>query len=167
MARVYLNIGSNIDRNHNIQSCMQQLQQDYPDIIFSNIYETEAFGFDGDAFYNLAAALDTPLSVDDFEKYLKDIENQHARQRDGVKFSSRTLDIDLLLYDDLILQPERDIPRKEILKYPFVLFPLEEIAADVIHPELQLSIADIAKNSDLDRSELVLVDNHLLSSGNT
>lgn len=83
--KVYLNIGSNIDRDKNIQSCMKQLKQDYPDIIFSNIYETEAFGFDGDAFYNVAAALTTELSVDAFEQYLKNIENQHARKRDGVK----------------------------------------------------------------------------------
>lgn len=153
-AKVYLNIGSNIDRDKNIQSCMAQLKQDYPDIVFSNIYETEAFGFEGDAFYNLAAALTTQLSVGEFEQYLKNIENQHARERDGVKFSSRTLDVDLLLYDDLNLQPERDIPRKEILKYSFVLFPLEEIAGDVIHPELKISIAEIAAKSELDRSEL-------------
>ena len=158
MAKVYLNIGSNIDRDYNIHSCMQQLQQDYPDIIFSTIYETEAFGFEGDAFYNLAAVLDTQLSVDDFEKYLKAIENQHARQRDNVKFSSRTLDIDLLLYNDLILQPERDIPRKEILKYPFVLFPLEEIARELIHPELGITIAEISAKSKLDRSQLKAID---------
>ena len=153
-AKVYLNIGSNIDKDKNIQSCMKQLKKDYPDIVFSNIYETEAFGFDGDTFYNLAAGFTTELSVEAFEQYLKNIENQHARKRDGVKFSSRTLDIDLLLYDDLMLQPERDIPRKEILKYPFVLFPLEEIAEDVIHPELKISIGEIAANSDLDRSDL-------------
>lgn len=153
-ATVYLNIGSNIERDKNIQSCMEQLKQDYPDVVFSNIYETEAFGFEGDAFYNLAAALTTELSIDDFEQYLKNIENQHARKRGGEKFSSRTLDIDLLLYDDLVLQPDRDIPRNEILKYPFVLFPLVEIAADVIHPELGISIAEIAANSQLDHSEL-------------
>lgn len=158
MAKVYLNIGSNIDRDHNIRSCMQQLQMNYPDIIFSTIYETKAFGFDGDAFYNLAAVLDTHLSVDDFEKYLKTLENQHSRQRDSVKFSSRTLDIDLLLYNDLILQPERDIPRKEILKYPFVLFPLEEIAGKLVHPELGITIAEISAKSGLDRSQLKIIE---------
>jgi len=158
MAKVYLNIGSNIEREYNISACLQILRKDYPDVIFSRVYETEAFGFKGDAFYNLAAMLETTLSVEKFSAYLKHLEDCHARQRDGVKFSSRTLDIDILLYDDLILQPEQDIPRKEILRYPFVLFPLEEIAPEVLHPELGISIAEIAAQSALDRNVLQLIE---------
>jgi 2-amino-4-hydroxy-6-hydroxymethyldihydropteridine diphosphokinase len=154
MANVYLNIGSNIQREYNISICMKKLRSDYPQVVFSAIYETEAYGFEGDAFYNLAASLKTDLSYPEFSRYLKQLEDQQARQRDGIKFSSRTLDIDILLYDDLILQPDHDIPRKEILNYSFVLFPLEEIAPDVIHPELGISIQDIAKKSDLNRSDL-------------
>ncbi len=153
-AKVFLSIGSNINKEENIRSVMQHLQDDYPDIVFSNIYETEAYGFEGDSFYNLAAGIETDRSVHDIEFYLKNLEHLHARERNSEKFSPRTLDIDLLLYNDLILQPEKDLPRKEILKYPFVLFPLEEIAADVIHPELKISIAEIAKQSGLDRSGL-------------
>ena len=158
MAKVYLNIGSNIEREHNISVCMQTLRNDYSAIVFSHIYETEAFGFKGAAFYNLAAMLETSLSFKQFSAYLKAIEDQHARQRDGVKFSSRTLDIDILLYDDLILQPKYDLPRKEILTYPFVLFPLEEIAPEVIHPELKQSIKTIVQQSGLKRDALTLVD---------
>jgi 2-amino-4-hydroxy-6-hydroxymethyldihydropteridine diphosphokinase len=158
MAKVYLNIGSNIQREHHITSCMQTLRSDYPEVIFSRIYETEAFGFEGNAFYNLAAMLETSLSYTEFSAYLKHLEDCHARQRDGVKFSSRTLDIDILLYDELILQPEYDIPRKEIVLYPFVLFPLEEIAPMVLHPELGISIAAIAAQSELDRNVLRLIE---------
>ena len=157
MAKVYLNIGSNIERRDNIRRCMKTLSNKYPDVVFSHVYETEAFGFKGNAFYNLAASLQTSQSFEQFSSYLKALEDDHARQRDGVKFSSRTLDIDILLYDDLILQPEYDIPRKEILLYPFVLFPLEEISPDVIHPELKLSIAEIAAQSELDRNVLRLI----------
>ena len=157
MAKVSLNIGSNIARRDNISRCMQTLRDEYPEIIFSKIYETEAFGFKGNAFYNLAASLQTSLSFHQFSSYLKALEDRHARQRDGVKFSSRTLDIDILLYDDLILQPEYDIPRKEILLYPFVLFPLEEISPALIHPEVSLSIAEIAAQSGLDRKTLRLI----------
>lgn len=158
MAKVYLNIGSNIEREDNIQRCMQTLRAAYPDIVFSQIYETEAVGFDGDAFYNLAASLQTSQSFEQISSYLKVLEDDHARKRDGVKFSSRTLDVDILLYDDLILQPEYDIPRKEILRYPFVLFPLEEISPEAIHPELKLSIAEIAAQSSLERNLLHLVE---------
>lgn len=153
-SQVYLSIGSNIDRENNISSCMQALQEQFPDIVFSTIYETPAFGFEGEAFLNLAAGFETNLSVTEIETYLKELETKHARQRGAKKFSSRTLDVDLLLYDDLILQPEKDLPRKEITQYAFVLFPLAEIAADFIHPELNQTIGEIAKVSELNKSDL-------------
>lgn len=155
MAQIYLSIGSNIEREKNIRSCMQTLKRDYPDVVFSRIYETEAFGFEGDPFLNLAASLETPLSPDEVEKYLKSIEDQHARIREGAKFSSRTLDIDLLLYDQLDLHPDMDVPRNEITKYAFVLFPLAEIAPGVIHPQLHKTIAHLAAESGLDPSSLI------------
>lgn len=154
MAQVYLSIGSNIDREHNIRSCLQHLEKAFGDIILSTLYETEAVGFDGDPFINLAASLTSNLSPKEIDLQLKEIENKHLRTREGNKFSARTLDIDLLLYGQLILHPEMDVPRNEIIKYAFVLFPLAEIAADFIHPEYQQSIAQLAKQSSLNTTSL-------------
>ena len=154
MVAVYLDIGSNIKRRENIQSCVNQLLHDFPGIRFSKTYESEALGFEGDPFYNLSASLETELSYPDLQTYLKKIENQHARKRDNTKFISRTLDVDVLLYGDSILQPEFDVPRKEILKFPFVLFPLAEIAPDIIHPQEQKTIAELANSSELDKNTL-------------
>jgi 2-amino-4-hydroxy-6-hydroxymethyldihydropteridine diphosphokinase len=153
-AQVYLDIGSNIDRKRNIRSCMQHLRLEFSDIIFSRAYESEAAGFEGDPFINLCARLQTDKSYPEMSRYLKRLETDHARQRSGVKFSSRTLDVDILFYDDLILQPEIDLPRAEVIKYPFVLYPLAEIAADYIHPELNISIAELAEKSALDQTTL-------------
>ena len=153
-AQVYLDIGSNIDRKRNIRSCMQHLRLEFPDIIFSRAYESEAAGFEGDPFINLSAHLQTDKSYQEMSRYLKRLETDHARQRSGVKFSSRTLDVDILFYDDLILQPEIDLPRAEVIKYPFVLYPLAEIAAHYIHPELGVSIAELAERSELDQTTL-------------
>jgi len=154
MVAVYLDIGSNINRRENIQSCVNQLLHDFPDIRFSKAYESEALGFDGDSFYNISAGLETELSYPELKAYLKNIENQHARKRDKTKFISRTLDVDILLYGDAILHPEFDVPRKEILKFPFVLFPLAEIAPDFIHPQEQKTIAELANLSKLDKNTL-------------
>jgi 2-amino-4-hydroxy-6-hydroxymethyldihydropteridine diphosphokinase len=98
--------------------------------------------------------LRTDKSYQEMLRYLKRLETDHARQRSGVKFSSRTLDVDILFYNDLVLQPEVDLPRAEVTQYPFVLYPLAEIAADYIHPELGLSIAEIAEKSELDRNTI-------------
>jgi len=157
MSRIYLSIGSNIDKEKNIRSCLKRLKEDFPDIVFSQLYETEAVGFDGDTFINLAARLETKLAPKEMDHYLKQIENEHARTRGGEKFTSRTLDFDLLLYDDLVLHPEMDIPRKEITKYAFVLFPLAEIAPDYIHPELKLTIRELSEGSTLDKTQLTAI----------
>jgi len=154
MTKVYLDIGSNIDRRKNIQSCVNQLVNDFPGIVFSKAYESPAFGFDGDPFINISAGLETDMDYDKLKQYLKKLENKHARKRNNKKFISRTLDVDILLFGNLILQPEVDIPRAEILKFPFVLFPLTEIAGDVIHPQKKMSISMLAKQSGLDKTIL-------------
>ncbi len=159
MTSVYLDIGSNIDRHKNIQSCVDQLQNDFPGVVFSKAYESPAFGFDGDPFINLSANIETNLDYYELKNYLRKLENKHARKRDDKKFISRTLDVDVLLFGNLILQPEIDLPRAEILKFPFVLFPLAEIAADIIHPQEKKTIREIIKQSNLDKSTLTEVKN--------
>jgi len=156
---VCLDIGSNIDRKKNIQACVDQLLLDFPDIIFSKAYESEAFGFEGDPFINLSAKLSTDKTFDQLNRYLKSLEDKQARARDTQKFISRTLDVDILLFGDLILQPDIDLPRAEILKFPFVLFPLAEIAADMIHPIEKKPINDIVKCSTLEKHTLTKVNN--------
>lgn len=156
---VYLDIGSNIDREKNIQSCVNELQTVFPDIVFSKAYESNAVGFKGDAFINLSARLHTQLSFDELNVYLKKLENKHARKRDNEKFISRTLDVDILLFGDQVLQPDIDLPRAEILKFSFVLFPLSEIAGDFVHPIEKMKISELAKKSNLDKSTLTEVKN--------
>ena len=153
--KVFVDIGSNIKREENIQSCVDQLRVDFPDIVFSKAYESESLGFEGDPFINITAGFETDLSYPDLKFHLKNIENKHARERmRKTKFISRTLDVDVILYGNQVLQPEYDVPRSEILKYPFVLFPLAEIAPDFIHPQQKVAISELAKATELKKSTL-------------
>ena len=135
MAKVYVSVGSNIDREHNVAYALADLGREYGELEQSRIFETKAVGFDGDPFYNLVVAFDTDESPQAVAPRLRRIEDAHGRDRSGGKFSSRSLDLDLLLYDDLVVEEEGlHLPRQEILEYAFVLRPLAEIAGDMKHP---------------------------------
>lgn len=140
MAQVYVSIGSNIDKQKNIAGCLQSLADQFGALVLSPIYESEAVGFDGDNFYNLVARFETDLSVGQLNDALKAIEDEFGRERSGPKFSGRTLDIDILTYDDLVGEFDGvQLPRDEITKNAFVLLPLNDIAAEAVHPELQVT----------------------------
>ena len=149
MARVYISIGSNIDAENNVRLAIHALQEHYGKLILSSVYESEAVGFEGDNFLNLVAGLNTEEDVHSVATTLRKIEDENGRDRSGPRFSSRTVDLDLLLYDDLILQEEDLVlPRDEITKNAFVLLPLEEIAPQLIHPVSGNTMCDHWMNFD-------------------
>lgn len=135
MARIYISLGSNIDRESNTRAGVKALRDAFGELRLSSVYESEAVGFDGDAFYNMVIGCDTNLDVHAANRVLAVIEDSHGRDRSGPRFSSRTLDLDLLLYDNLIIDEQGlKLPRDEILKNAFVLWPLAEIAPALVHP---------------------------------
>jgi 2-amino-4-hydroxy-6-hydroxymethyldihydropteridine diphosphokinase len=149
MARVYVSIGSNIGREQNIRAGVADLKTRFGPLLLSSVYESEAVGFAGDSFYNLVAGFDTALTPLQVAAELRAIEERHGRMRDGPRFSSRTLDIDLLLYDDLVLHEGKlQIPRDEITKNAFVLWPLAEIAPQLEHPQLGVSYGALWESFD-------------------
>ena len=157
--KVYIGIGSNIDKEKNIKSCMTELRKNYKNIIISPIYETSSMGFDGPNFYNFVCSFDTISDIYDLKVNLNAIENNHGRHFKETKFSSRTLDIDILYYDNLIISNEKiKIPRKEIIEYDFVLTPLIDIAPDFIHPELNMTHSDIMENHIIEKQIVKKVD---------
>lgn len=159
MSRAYLGIGSNVDRERNIASCLNALRRRFGELSVSPIYRCAAVGFDGDDFYNLAVGVETTLEPQALVSELHAIEAQHGRSRRGPKFADRTLDIDLLLYDDRILD-SRDLtlPRPEILERAFVLRPLADIAPDLVHPVEGRTIGELWDAFQGDTGDLQPVD---------
>lgn len=100
-AQVYLSLGSNIDRDRHILVALDVLAEQFGVLKISSVYESESVGFVGDNFYNLVVGLTTDLSVGELSAYLKALEYRHGRRLDCARFSSRTLDIDILTYADL------------------------------------------------------------------
>jgi len=153
MPLCFISIGSNINREDNIKSALDALQCAFGELKHSSIYESDSVGFAGDAFYNLVSAFHCDEDVSDIVQQLKNIEASHGRVRSAEKFSSRTLDIDLLLYGQKIINSETlSIPHKDILSYAFVLEPLVEIAADHLHPVNKVDYAQLW--SDFDKTHL-------------
>jgi 2-amino-4-hydroxy-6-hydroxymethyldihydropteridine diphosphokinase len=135
MSIIYISLGSNINREANTRAGINALRQTFGELQLSSVYESESVGFDGDAFFNMVIACDVDLPVHETNRVLREIEDANERDRTGPKFSSRTLDLDLLLYDDLVLNEKGLVlPRGEILKNAFVLWPLAEIVPDLRHP---------------------------------
>lgn len=144
MAKVYLSLGSNIDRYTHITAALDELDEAFGELRISSVFESESVGFDGDPFFNLVVALETDLGIGELNKRLRNIEANNGRLRDGPKFSSRTLDIDILTYGDFVGEESGvQLPRGEILKNAFVLQPLAEIAGDQSHPELGVSYTEL------------------------
>ncbi len=139
MAQIYISVGTNHNREHHIRMAVQELTQQFGELTLSSVYESDAVGFKGDAFYNMVIGATTTLSVADCVAVFKAIEDRHGRVRGGEKFCGRTLDLDLLTYDTVVCQQPVELPRGEITENAFVLWPLAEIAPTVFHPVLCLS----------------------------
>jgi 2-amino-4-hydroxy-6-hydroxymethyldihydropteridine diphosphokinase len=149
VTRGYISIGSNIEKEKNILSALRALAMFFGGLVVSSTYETEAVGFTGDTFHNLIVGFDSDLDVKTIAEQLRQIELDHGRTRECKKFSSRTLDLDLILYGDLVITEGRlQIPRDEIERYAFVLEPLAEIAGDLRHPASKISYRELWERFD-------------------
>ena len=144
MSIVYLGLGSNIDARANISSGIDVLRQTFDRVECSPVYQTAAFGFEGNDFINLVAAVETDMSPLELKYFLTGLEDQHDRNRQSPKFSDRTLDIDILLYDDLyLISPELSIPHGDILEAAHVLKPLADLEPNLIHPVCRKAMIEL------------------------
>lgn len=161
---VYLSLGSNLgNKIANIQSALNSIDYNVGDIfLISKLYENPAIGFTGDVFLNCCISLKTNLSPDDLLVKLLEIELNAGRKRgNDLAYKSRTIDIDILFFDDIIISRDHlKIPHSKLHERKFVIKPLLDIAKSKVHPVLQNSIVEISKKFK-DFSDLVEIDLNL------
>jgi len=159
MAWVTLSLGSNLDPVNHLTSCLDALLLQFNDLSLSSVFESEAVGFDGDNFLNMVVGVETDMLLAELSVALKSIEDKHGRDRTQPRFSGRTLDIDILTYDNLAGTFHGiTLPRAEIETNAFVLWPLAQVCGKQKHPVLKQSFADMWEDYDKHRQPIWPVD---------
>ena len=144
MNLLHFNIGSNQNRRINIRLALNKLESNFKDITLSSLFESPAEGFVGSNFYNVGVNASTKKNINEVLDILHDIESSLGRERSLPKFSSRIIDLDLVLYNDVI-DEDLKVPRRDILKYAFVLAPLAELDPNGLHPQKGVSYLNLWK----------------------
>jgi 2-amino-4-hydroxy-6-hydroxymethyldihydropteridine diphosphokinase len=158
MATVYVGLGSNVEPEKNLQLGVRELRSRYGDLELSPVYRGAAVGFDGDDFLNLVVAFRCDDSPEAIHEQIEIVHDLSGRKRGGEKFADRPLDIDLLLYDDRVLEhPRFTIPRADVLEYGFVLRPLADMAPALRHPQTGKTMQEHWEAFDASRQPLVPV----------
>lgn len=150
MGRAYLSLGSNQSPEHHLARALAELAARFGALVVSPVYRTPAVGFDGPDFLNLAVALDSDLEPVELNAWLHALEDAHGRRRDVPRFSSRPLDIDIVLYDARVMRGpgNLELPRGELVEQAFVLAPMADIAPDLVHPTLGVTLGELWRRMD-------------------
>ena len=153
--QVFLGIGSNIEAEQNIRSALAVLNSHHAALLVSETYQSKAVGFEGPPFLNLVVGLGTDLDLAQLSRDLKQLERNLGRTEALKKFSSRTLDIDILTYDNLQgLNEGILLPRSEISYNAYVLRPFAELQPELVLPGSHTRLIDLwhAMKKNLDKN---------------
>ena len=160
MRKIYLSIGSNKGNRYSfIKEALRLIQKDIGEVILiSKIYETKSWGFQSDDFLNLCILIKSELIPAELIIKLKNLEERIGRERNNEKIEAREIDIDILFYsDEIVNQKDLIIPHQRLHLRNFVLYPLNDIATDFIHPILLKSVNELlneCKDNDTPKESL-------------
>jgi len=159
MIKVFLGLGTNVDRERSMRGGLEALRTLDPELIVSPMYESKAVGFDGAPFYNCAVQMHTELPLVELIAALKDIENSNGRIRIALPAEAKGLDIDVLTYGELLGDFDGvALPRADITRYAHVLLPLSEIAPEDCLPGTKLSYQALWQGFNKSDQQLDVVD---------
>ena len=153
MNTAYIGFGSNIDPEQNIPSAIRMLSRHVNILAISTIYLTEPLGdADSPQFYNGVLKIKTSVQPRQLKfEVLRKIENAHGRTRTRDKYAPRSIDLDIIVYEDLVVcEPDLVIPDPDIYDRVFIAVPLLELSPEMILPDTGMRLADIAKTLHAD-----------------
>lgn len=147
MPRAFISIGSNIDPDRNVREAIHLIERYAPVIGISTVYSTEAEGrTEQPRYYNCVIKIETEISPMELKyRVLRTIEKELGRQRTSDKYAPRTIDLDLIVYDELVLRTdELNLPDLQMLHRSFVAVPLLELEPGLTIPGIELNKEDAA-----------------------
>jgi 2-amino-4-hydroxy-6-hydroxymethyldihydropteridine diphosphokinase len=163
MAEVFVAAGSNIDPLRNLRAALDGLQRSYAPVRISSAYRNKAVGFEGDDFVNLVVGFNTKDSLEQVRARLQQIEADCGRPRDAPKWAPRSMDLDILLFgDEVRSEPGLTVPRPDLVKRPYMLKPIVDIAPDLRHPTLHRTMREFWEAFEGKDHQMTVVD---LSTG--
>jgi 2-amino-4-hydroxy-6-hydroxymethyldihydropteridine diphosphokinase len=148
LSQVFIGVGSNIEREFHARVAVKELAKLGDGLTVSPVYECESVGFDSHPFYNFVVQLQTGLSIAQLHQALRAIEIACGRKQDAQKYQDRALDLDILLFADLVSASSPTIPRKDIYQYAFVIQPLYDLCPALIVPNDGRTIQQIWQGMD-------------------
>lgn len=155
MTDVFVAAGSNVDPLKNLRTALAELQQVYRPLRISPAYRNKAVGFEGEDFINLVVGFSTDAPVTEVRRQLQQIEALCGRPPGAPKWAPRTMDLDILLYGNAIsAEPGLLLPRPDLLRRPYMLKPMADIAPDVEHPVLHRSMRELWEAFDAGGHEM-------------
>ena len=155
MPDVYVAAGSNVAPEEHLARAVAELSATFPGARFSPWYRNRAVGFAGADFINLVAGFPTALPLEAVVAHLQAIEAHCGRARDAPRWAPRSMDLDVLLYGELVCErPGLRVPRPDLLQRAYMLGPLAALAPEVVHPTERLTIGELWRRFDRDAHPL-------------
>ncbi|MDN3614027.1 2-amino-4-hydroxy-6-hydroxymethyldihydropteridine diphosphokinase [Vibrio gallaecicus] len=159
MTLTYVGVGTNIDRDKHAKAAWAELKTLGRNLRSSTIYHCDPVGFDSHAFYNFVIELETSLSLTEFSHELRKIEFKWGRSENAHKLQDRTLDLDIVLFGDVVSKHSPELPRSDIFKYPFVTQPLYDLCPARVIPQDGRTVSEIwQKMEHLDSLSVVDIE---------
>ena len=155
MPQVFVAAGSNVDPIAHLRQALDELAKIYPSLEISPAYRNKAVGFEGEDFINLVVRFTAEDSIHQVRRNLQEVEKRCGRPADSPKWAPRTIDLDILLYDQLISdEPGLILPRPDLIRRAYMLKPMVDIAPEVMHPTLHKSMRALWESFDRDGHEM-------------